>query len=134
MNHLDELIGFLFENISDDRISLNKKMKYGHRHYYLCLDADLSEKDNHIHINHVTIVVDCRNNCIEIIDDAGNIVIEDNDAIKKWSGIFEEYLNKSAELKLSSYLKDILSNCKNPSLWREMQMKDLFTDDDITSE
>ena len=55
MKHIDEVISFLFENIADSRITLSKKMKYGYRHYYLCLDADFASKDNHIHINHVTL-------------------------------------------------------------------------------
>ena len=39
--NLDEYIQFLMNNIDkDNRINLNKKMKYGFRHYYLTLTID----------------------------------------------------------------------------------------------
>jgi hypothetical protein len=77
----------------------------------------------------MSITIDNRNNCIEI-NSIEDIVIESEELVKKWSDIFERYLNDSLEEKVQISIDTVLSNSKDKSLLRDYQMEKIFKKDD----
>lgn len=140
MKEIDEFLQFLLDNESDERISISKKMKYGHRYYYLQFSIDEKPEENKSQgsirgfrvSENVDIVVDNRNSCIEIIYDHGseNIIVEDVDLVSKWSGILEEYINKDISSKITNVIENTLSSCHNKNLHRIYQMKKILPDNE----
>ena len=105
MNEIDEFLTFLYENIEDKRIEVSKKMKYGFRHFGIDLYLENKESDTIINsstgqiltdssYNSIRILIDCRNNCIELNVNMDDVVIEDINLTQKWANLLEEYLNK----------------------------------------
>jgi hypothetical protein len=143
MEELDRFLQFLLENIDDRRIHIYKKMKYGFQHFYISFNIDQLDKDgtygkrNSIfHNNSLSIVIDNRNNCIDIDSDSGDvksIVIEDENFVKKWSIILDEFLNKEITEKISGIIDITLSSCENKNLHRDYKMKKIFKDEPIQS-
>ncbi len=129
---LDKTISFLMESIDkDDRITLEKKMKYGYRYYYLTLniDEDKSNKNNTGFAFRETfeIIFDNRNRCLEIISlSEETLVVEDGELLDKWNPIIENYLNKDIEGRITKYFEDSLSKCSNKSLHRDYKMKKIL--------
>jgi hypothetical protein len=131
MDKIDKFIQFLFERIDDDAISVSKKMKYGHRYYYLYLNLD-SEEDNRFGINitsSMSIIIDNRNKCIEV-NSINELVIESEELVSKWSDIFEEYISSNLDENIQDAINMTLSNAKDKSLLREYQMEKIFKKDD----
>lgn len=139
MEELDRFLNFLLENIDDRRIHISKKMKYGFQHFYISFNIDQLDKDgtygrqNSIfHNNSLSIVIDNRNNCIDIDSEINSksIVIEDENFVKKWSTILDEFLNKEITQKISGIIDITLSSCENKNLHRDYKMKKIFKDDE----
>jgi uncharacterized membrane protein YfhO len=142
MNEIDEFLQFLLENESDERISFSKKMKYGYRYYYVNFNIDEKPEDNNKNQSYgfrgyrisdsVEIVIDNRNQCVEILYDNGteNIILEDNHLLNKWSEILEEYINKDISKKTKDVIENSLSSCYNKNLYRTYQMKKILPDNE----
>lgn len=138
MKAIDEFLQFLLEHSSDNRISISKKMKYGHRYYYLTLNIDESPEDNNGRIGRirfsdsVEIILDNRNSCIEMLYDHGseNIVVEDLELLNKWNDIIEEYINYDISNKTKKVIEKALSDCHEKNLYREYQMKKILPDNE----
>ena len=139
MKEIDEFLGFLLEHEYDGRINIQKKMKYGHRFYQITFTIDEPTEDKIVGNNKyyrmsdsLEIVIDNRNECIEIIYDNGssNIIIEDKNMIDKWNVILEDYINKDLSEKTKSVIENTLSSCYNKNLYREYQMKKILPDND----
>ena len=133
--NLDEYIQFLMKNIDkDNRINLNKKMKYGFRHYYLTLTIDEENKNqNQVSIHSYSfresleIFFDNRNKCIEINSfTEDSIIVENVDLLNKWNPILEEYINREVDSKIKKCFEESLMKCSNKSLHREYQMKKIL--------
>ena len=136
---LDEFINFIIEHKDDSRISISKKMKYGYRHYYITLSIDEEPKKDVSSTSHpsfhyrftdsLEVCIDNRNKCIEILYDNGysNIVVEDDVLVEKWSTKIDELLNHNIEDKLKKVIETTLSSCYNKNLYREYQMRKIFT-------
>jgi hypothetical protein len=132
--NLDSYIQFLMDNIEkDDRINLNKKMKYGFRHY--CLTLSIDNEDNTKSLSNQTysfresleIYFDNRNKCIEINSfTEDSIIIENDELLNKWSEILEEYINRDIDSKIKNSFEESLMKCNNKSLHREYQMKKIL--------
>jgi hypothetical protein len=45
MIELEDFLEFILENIDDKRIEFYKKMKFGHRHFYININLKFFEKD-----------------------------------------------------------------------------------------
>ena len=140
MEELDRFLHFLLENIDDRRICISKKMKYGFQHFYISFNIDQLDKDgtygkqNSIfHRNSLSIVIDNRNLCIEIDSeiDEKSIVIEDEEFVKKWSPILDEFLSREITQKISGIIDITLSSCENKNLYRDYKMKKIFKDDEL---
>jgi hypothetical protein len=67
MVELEEFLKFVFENLGDPRVEFHKKMKYGYRHYFINITLKYPEDDQRNRESKtLQIIIDCRNNCIEV--------------------------------------------------------------------
>ena len=135
MNEIDEFLTFLYENLEDERIEVSKKMKYGFRHFGINLYLENKESDTIINsstgqiltenssYNSIQILIDCRNNCIELNVNMDDVVIEDIDLTQKWADLLEEYLNNKLENKVSTLINNGLSKT---DLLREYKLKKII--------
>lgn len=138
MNKVDKFLEFFLEHIDDPRISVFKKMKYGHRYYYInfYVDEDPTAQNKQPGIfqyrDNMEIVFDNRNNCIEVFggEDSNSLIIEDLELLKKWSNILEEIVSKNLEDRVINVFEKTLSECFNKNLHRELQMKKIFKQDE----
>lgn len=130
MNEIDEFLAFLLEHEYDKRINIKKTMKYGHRFYQISFSID-EETGDKSYGDSLEIIIDNRNECIEILYDGGrsNIIIEDKTMIDKWNDILEDYVNKDLSKKTKSVIEKTLSSCYNKNLYREYQMKKILPDE-----
>lgn len=130
MKQLDEIIQLLLDNIeTDDRISLEKRIKYGCRHYYLQLeiDEDKTQKNINFFRDNLEIHFDGRNKCIEVTgQDNLPVIIEDEEMLNRWSSVFEKIIESNLDLRLKEKITDSLNACNNKSLLRQYQMKKLI--------
>lgn len=139
MNEIDEFLKFLYENIEDERIEVSKKMKYGFRHFGINLYLENKESDTIINsstgqiltenssYNSIQILIDCRNNCIELNVNMDDVVIEDIDLTQKWADLLEEYLNNKLENRVSTLINNGLSKT---DLLREYKLKKIIKEDE----
>jgi hypothetical protein len=138
MNEIDEFLTFLYENLEDERIEVSKKMKYGFRHFGINLylenktESDVTYNGSTGQItdnsyNSIQILIDCRNNCIELNVNMDDVVIEDIDLTQKWADLLEEYLNNKLENKVSTLINNGLSKT---DLLREYKLKKIIKEDE----
>lgn len=138
LKELDQFIQFLIDHISDDRVSLSKKMKYGFRHYSLVfrVDSDPNDKNNGhpfmSFIGSVEIYFDNRNQCIEILDhvEDGQFLVESQELLDKWNPILEELVNQNLGTKIQNVFESTLAACYRKDLHREYKMSVLFREQD----
>ena len=131
MKEIDEFLQILMEHISDDRIKVTKRMKYGYRYYYIRLFIDEKPEDSLTTSpfdfkDSVDITIDNRNLCIELSSDPEHIIIEDKELVEKWSNILENHLNKNLSEKVKNIIKTKLSNCYRKDIYRTYQMKKIL--------
>ena len=140
MVELDRFIKFLIDHISDDRIGLSKKMKYGYRYYYLhfLIDADPNDKNKGFgrFSGSVEIIFDNRNQCIEVIDGNTdkNYIVENSEILEKWNSILENIINSNMDDEILNLMEKSLSECHRKDLHREWKMKYLFSEDEENNE
>lgn len=138
MNEIDEFLTFLYENIEDERIEVSKKMKYGFRHFGINLYLESKTETETIYngstgqltdssYNSIQILIDCRNNCIELNVNMDDVVIEDIDLTQKWADLLEEYLSNKLENKVSTLINNGLSKT---DLLREYKLKKIIKEDE----
>ncbi len=140
MEKINKLLDFLFEHLEDNRITVHKKFKYGFKNYYLNFYIDEDPNKNQTQNQHnffryrdsLEILFDNRNKCIEIY--GGNedhpLIIEDETLLQKWSSILEEVVSKNLEERCVDIFEKTLSECYNKDLYRELQIKKLFKEDE----
>lgn len=131
MKEVDEFLQLLLDNSeSDNRISIDKKMKYGFRHYFITLSIDEQTESNssqsYYFKDSLEFHFDSRNSCIEISDHENSIVIEDKDLLDRWSRIIEEKINTNIKEKVKEKIEKSLNTCVDKSLLRQYQMRKLF--------
>ena len=138
MKDIDEFLTFLYDNIEDERIEVSKKMKYGFRHFGINLYLENKEPDTingstgqilteNSSYNSIQILIDCRNNCIELNVNMDEAVIEDAELTLKWADLLEEYLNNKLENKVSTLINNGLSKT---DLLREYKLKKIIKEDE----
>ena len=138
MKKIDKFLEFFLDHIDDPRISIYKKMKYGHRYYYITfiIDEDPSIRGNSSGMfqyrENLEIVFDNRNGCIEVYGGESNtLIIEDLELLQKWSNIIEGVVSEKLEEKVIDVFEKSLSDCFNKNLHRELQMKKILKDESI---
>lgn len=137
MEKLDKFLEFFIENIDDKRILVSKKMKYGYRYYYITfiVDEDPVKKSSqqiYQYRENMEVIFDNRNQCIEIFggDESFPLIVEDKELLNKWSSILEEIVNRNLEERVVDIFEKTLNDCYNKNLYRELQMKKLFKEDE----
>jgi hypothetical protein len=142
MKKIDELLQFLWERRTDNRVSINKDIKYGYRNYYIRMEIDdePEQVDNTYstatlrgifkgYSNNLSIHIDNRNNCINIQYNS-NIVVEDDTLIQKWSSILEEYIVDRNEEEFDKIIERAFSDCYRKDFHRDWKMKKIFDEED----
>lgn len=136
MEKLDKFLQFFIDNIDDKRISISKKMKYGFRYYYITfmVDEDPVKQSNQIYQyrENMEVTFDNRNGCIEIFggDEGYPLIVEDKELLDKWSHKLEEIVSHNLENRVIDVFEKTLSECYNKNLYRELQMKKIFKEDE----
>jgi hypothetical protein len=137
-NEIDEFITFLMNHKDDERVTINKDIKYGHKNYWINFDIDSEPKT--INSNHwgsisgrMSIHFDRRNEAIFFSSDhtdVSQIIIEDKDLLEKWCDILEDYLSSNLRSNFREMVEQTLSGCHNKNIHREWKMKKIFDDED----
>jgi len=138
IEEIDEFIAFLMKHKDDERVTIQKDIKYGHRNYWLSFDIDSEPKS--VTNNHwgtisgrMSIHFDTRNEAIVFSSDhtdVSQITIEDKDLLKKWCDIIEEYIGSNLKSDFRQMVEQTLSSCHNKNIHREWKMKKIFDDED----
>ena len=137
-NEIDEFIAFLMNHKDDERITIMKDIKYGHRNYWINFDIDSEPKS--VTNNHwgsisgrMSIHFDTRNEAIFFSSehtDISQVTIEDKDLLNKWCDILEEYISSNLKTNFREMVEQSLSSCYNKNIHREWKMKKIFDDED----
>jgi hypothetical protein len=135
---IDEFIAFLMNHKDDERITIMKDIKYGHRNYWINFDIDSEPKS--VTNNHwgsisgrMSIHFDTRNEAIFFSSDhtdVSQVTIEDKDLLNKWCTIIEEYIGSNLKSDFRQMVEQTLSSCYNKNIHREWKMKKIFDDED----
>jgi hypothetical protein len=137
-NEIDEFITFLMNQKDDERITIIKDIKYGHKNYWINFDID-SEPNTKTN-NHwgsisgrLSIHFDKRNEAIFFSSDhtdVSQIAIEDKELLNKWCDILEEYISSKLKSNFREMVEQTLSSCYNKNIHREWKMKKIFDEED----
>jgi hypothetical protein len=122
----------------DERITIIKDIKYGHKNYWINFDID-SEPNTKTN-NHwgsisgrLSIHFDKRNEAIFFSSDhtdVSQIAIEDKELLNKWCDILEEYISSKLKSNFREMVEQTLSSCYNKNIHREWKMKKIFDEED----
>jgi len=142
-NELDELLSFLMERAEDERITIQKEIKYGHRNYWITLDIDedpvaKSSGNNSWgrysgYSGRMSIHFDCRNGCIVMnadTTDISQITFEDKPMLEKWADRLEEYISSSIDRNFRDMVDQTFSSCHKKDLHRDWKMRKILDDED----
>lgn len=132
MEDLEQFLNFALENLSDPRVEFYKKMKYGYRHYFI--NIKLRVPDDTFNIREtktLQIIVDCRNNCIEVGQWEDLSVYEDYELTKKWSDrlelVYQDKLSSELQNKILKFFDNV--DTQDKDFGRRWKMKDWFNDE-----
>ena len=126
MEELEEFLNYLFDNIDDPRIVLNKKLKYGYRYYFIIVDLPT------INGRTLTVSVDNRINIVEITYDYGeSIVYESVEFSKIWMDKLEIEYQKIFKPRINDIINNFIDDTesKGKDFWRGWTMNKIFKDD-----
>lgn len=138
-NEVDEFITFIMSHKDDERVTIQKDIKFGHRNYWISFDIDTEPKaqaSNHgwgTISGRLSIHFDRRNEVIFFSSentDISTIAIEDKDLLNKWCNILEEYISSNLKTNFREMVEQSLSSCYNKNIHREWKMKKIFDDED----
>ena len=138
IEEIDEFIAFMMSHKDDERLSIEKDIKYGHRNYWITFDIDSEPKSNsNNHYGNIsgrmTIHFDRRNEAVFIssdITEAPQIAIEDKSLLDKWCDILEKHISGSLKSDFREIVEQSLSSCYNKNIHREWKMKKIFEEED----
>jgi len=126
MEELEEFLNYLFDNIDDPRIILNKKLKYGYRYYFIIVDLPT------INGRTLTVSVDNRSHIVEITYDYGeSIVYESVEFSKIWMDKLEIEYQKIFKSRVTEIIGNFMdeTETKGKDFWRGWTMNKIFKDD-----
>ena len=133
MEEISKFLNFIYDNLEDERVSVFKEMKYGHRYYYISilLKTEVEQTVNTSSFNsynQLTITLDNRNKCLVMnnTDDERSLTIENEELLVKWSEIFEKHLNQNMDKDIKEMIHDVMSNMSDKDLYRDYQIKNIF--------
>ena len=123
MEELEEFLNYLFDNIDDPRIILNKKLKYGYRYYFIIVDLPT------INGRTLTVSVDNRSHIVEITYDYGeSIVYESVEFSKIWMDKLEIEYQKIFKSRVTEIISNFMDDTeqKGKDFWRDWTMDKIF--------
>jgi len=123
MKEMVEFLNYVWDNIDDPRISINKKMKYGHKYFTVNVDLPTS------HGRTISIHTDNRNNIVEISYDYHDyIIIESEELSKFWIDRFEQKYQESASTRVNEMINSFIEETdpKGKDFWRDWTMNKIF--------
>ena len=126
MEELEEFLNYLFDNIDDPRIILNKKLKYGYRYYFIIVDLPT------INGRTLTVSVDNRSHIVEITYDYGeSIVYESAEFSKIWMDKLEIEYQKIFKSRVTEIIGNFMDDTETTGkdFWRGWTMNKIFKDD-----
>ena len=138
---IDEFISFLMEHKDDERVTIEKDIKYGYKNYWIIfeIDAEPLKKTNNNHWLNIagrfSIHFDKRNEAIFFKSEHTNIDIpqitfEDKELLEKWCEKIEECIEGDIRRNFRKMVENSLSSCHNKNIHREWKMKKIFDDED----
>jgi len=133
MGELEEFLKFVFENLKDPRVEFYKKMKYGYRHYFINVTLKYPEDEQRNRESKtLQVIIDCRNNCIEIGQWEEMTVFESSELTQKWASKLEEVYDSTINSELKDKVNRFFDNVdpKDKDFGRRWKMKDWFNDDE----
>jgi hypothetical protein len=138
MIELEDFLEFILENIDDKRIEFYKKMKFGHRHFYININLKSFEKNllpnnqtfRGSEMKTLSIIIDCRNNCIEFGEWENQMIFEDSSLTEKWSNKFEKIYSEKLSEKFNNKIYKFFSEVDptDRDLPRSWKMRDWFNE------
>lgn len=126
MQEIDQLINFIFSNIEDESVSLKKRLKNGHRNYYLNVELQYeSSASSNCSSSHddFSIVIDNENGCLDIFSNFENLIIESKELCDKWSVVFEDYLSNNISKEFDKMIEKTFSNSSQKNILREYKLQ-----------
>jgi len=138
IQEIDEFISFMMDHKDDERVTIEKDIKYGHKNYWITFNIDgepPKSKSQHwgVSLGRLSIHFDCRNECVVFSSDTtsiSQITIEDTALLKKWCDIIEEHISKSLKSDFREMIENTLAGCHNKDIHREWKMKKIFDEED----
>lgn len=136
---IDEFIAFMMSHKDDERVTIQKDIKYGHKNYWISFDIDSEPKTKTVNngwgtiSGRLSIHLDKRNEAIFFSSDntdVSTIAIEDKDLLDKWCEIIEDYISSKLKSDFRDMVEQSLSSCFNKNIHREWKMKKIFDDED----
>ena len=136
---IDEFISFIMSHKDDERVSIEKDIKYGHKNYWIIFDIDSDSNQNNQNnswgmINgRLSIHFDKRNKAIFFSSDSvdiSTISIEDEELLEKWCSIIESHIESNLKDNFRRMIDESLSSCYNKNIHREWKMKKIFDKDE----
>jgi len=136
---LAELFEFLFARKDDDRLSIHKEIKYGHKNYWMTFDIDVepnhSVKSGNNSWNMIggslRIHFDSRNSCISVhSDDHDNLIFEDRDLLEEWCAKLEAHISAGLRSGLKAMADSTFATCWRKDVHREWTMRKILPDED----
>jgi len=126
MQEIDQLINFIFSNIGDESVSLKKRLKNGHRNYYLNVELQYeSSASSNCSSSHddFSIVIDNENGCLDIFSNFENLIIESKELCDKWSVVFEDYLSNNISKEFDKIIEKTFANSSQKNILREYKLQ-----------
>jgi hypothetical protein len=113
MEKINKFLEYFIENIDDERITIYKKMKYGHRYYVnFSIDEDPIKGQTSLfqYRDNMEIIFDNRNECIEFFggDEIYPLILEDKELLKKWNPILESIVSNNIENRIVDIFEKLL--------------------------
>ena len=142
MKKVDEFIQFMMDHKSDERVSIYKDIKYGHRNYYIRFDIDKEVESKGSSIGgwqryfrgNMTIHIDNRNQCILLYtdeSDRNSIIFEEKSLVEKWSSIIEKQISDGLMAEFKTMVEQTFDRCHRKDISRDWKIKNILKDEPI---
>jgi len=133
MKKLEELLTFLYERREDERVIFQKEKKPDNRNYYIYFepDDDPGNVNKYSYKGRLMIYIDQENKCIiTSYGSTDEVVIEDDNLIKKWSDKIEEYIQEINEKNFICIIEEAFNDAFRKDFHRDWKLKKIFDKED----
>lgn len=123
MTELHEFLSFIEDNISDERIHITKRFKYGFKFYHANIGLPTTNGRT------ITIYLDTRHKVIDISFDYGeSLNFESEELCTKWCDILENEYQKRLPQRFDTMVNTFIEETEQTGkdFWRNWTMDRLF--------